>query len=630
MTRAVGLALCLLVGCAHDELGTGVWVHGFTIEGNHALSDGEILEGLATQKPGWWPFAGKKWFDQAAFDEDLRRIPARYADHGYFDARVLGDEVRERGDGSVDIVVRVAEGPPTKIEQVAMAGLPVPEAPRARAMAAQLDVEPGARFDYTDYAELRGTLESHLRDDGFAYGKVVGKVEVDRDRRAASVGLDASTGPHVRFGDTVIEGSGKIAPELIKRRVTWNAGETFDQRDVAATQRRIAETGVFSSVRIVLPDEPTEVADVHIQVHPGQLHEVRVGGGLGAERQRQEVRLRIEYRKASFLGGLRRLTLRVSPAYVAVPGFASGGAVRGPAIATEARFTQPDFLLDDLTLQALAGYDLGIDEGYRFRGPRGSVGLEHPYLRDRLLIGGSYNFQLLDFYDVNQDVFNQATNRFFGFKDPYRLAFVELFGTVDLRERPLEPTFGAYFLMRVEVGDPALGGDFHYTKLTPDLRLYRPIGRRVVVAMRGLVGWLRPYGADQSPITRRYRLGGPSSHRGFGYGRLSPQVPDSQGQLFPVGGDGEVLFSGEVRFALTKIAGNWLGITPFVDAGDVPPTFQDIDLARLNVAVGGSLEYQTPVGVARAGLGVRINRLGDGNPDPNDRIAYHITIGEAF
>jgi hypothetical protein len=32
----------------------------------------------------------------------------------------------------------------------------------------------------------------------------------------------------------------------------------------------------------------------------------------------------------------------------------------------------------------------------------------------------------------------------------------------------------------------------------------------------------------------------------------------------------------------------------------------------------------------RAGIGVRLNRMGGDNPDPNDRMAFHITLGEAF
>ena len=41
-----------------------------------------------------------------------------------------------------------------------------------------------------------------------------------------------------------------------------------------------------------------------------------------------------------------------------------------------------------------------------------------------------------------------------------------------------------------------------------------------VIAARGLLGWLRPSGLGDSPITRRFALGGPSSHRGFGFGMM--------------------------------------------------------------------------------------------------------------
>ena len=98
-----------------------------------------------------------------------------------------------------------------------------------------------------------------------------------------------------------------------------------------------------------------------------------------------------------------------------------------------------------------------------------------------------------------------------------------------------------------------------------------------------------------------------------------------------MGGDGEVLGSGELRIDVTKIGGAWLDLVPFVDAGNVTMAFSDLGLSNLNVAVGLSIEYTTPIGVVRGGMGVRVNRLeGDDVPDPGQRFAYHITIGEAF
>src|SRR2546423_978840 len=79
--------------CAHDQPPhSEVWVHHLIIKGNKALSAGDLRDKLATQPTGWWPFASKRWFDPAALDLDLKRIPAFYADRGYFDARVVSHQ----------------------------------------------------------------------------------------------------------------------------------------------------------------------------------------------------------------------------------------------------------------------------------------------------------------------------------------------------------------------------------------------------------------------------------------------------------------------------------------------------------------------------------------------------------
>ena len=620
-----------LLGCAHDAFSTGVWVHDLRIEGNHELSARDIAAVLATQQTGWWPFGAKKWFDPAAFDLDLRRITALYADHGYFDARVTSHHVTPvNGRASeVDVVIEVQESSPTKIGAVTFRGFPPAEEERARKEAASWNVVPGRRFDYPSYVTLEARLGDRMKEAGYAYGQVRGTVSVDRDRHVATIDLESQPGPLVHLRTTRVEGNERIPTWKLLNRVTWKAGELYNPRDLATTQGRLYDLGVFSSVRVDLPPAPTDDADVTVHVKPGPLHEVRVGAGLGVERLRDEARARFEWTISNFLGGLRQLRVRVQPAWVVIPSI-SDPQQSGPAAENDVQLTQPDMFGSRITGHALVGYDLGIAEGYQYYGPRGQLGLERPVLHDRLLVGGSWNLQYLDFFNVDQDVFGGANDQFYGFVNPYRLAYVEEFAQLDLRNRPLNPTFGGYLSLHVEEGDPALGGAFHYVKVNPELRVYAPVGHRVVLAARGLVGWITTYDGDQSPITRRFRLGGPSSHRGFGFGRLSPQARGADGTLIPYGGDGEVLFSGDLRIDVTKISGAWLDVVPFVDAGDVTTTFAALDLMNLHVASGLSLEYTTPIGIVRAGAGVRLNRLGGTNPDPDDRFTFHITIGEAF
>src|SRR5206468_6497855 len=119
--------LCALLGlgagCANEAAAGRKWVHDLTFHGNRSFPSSAIANVIATQKTGWWPFARKQWMDPEALDIDLDRVVAFYAVHGYFDARVVGRQVRDRGNGSVDVVVTIDEGQPTRVQQVDLGGL---------------------------------------------------------------------------------------------------------------------------------------------------------------------------------------------------------------------------------------------------------------------------------------------------------------------------------------------------------------------------------------------------------------------------------------------------------------------------------------------------------------------------
>src|SRR5262249_31739984 len=158
---------------------------------------------------------------------------------------------------------------------------------------------------------------------------------------------------------------------------------------------------------------------------------------------RQELRGRFELTANNFLGGLRQLRVRLRPAYVVLPSVTNIQS-SGVAATNDVQLTQPDVLGSHVALHTLVGYDLGIAQGYKNCGPRALLGADRPFFRGRVLAGGSWDFQYLRFFDVNTDVFNNVTGPFFGYENPYRLAYVEEFVQVDLRDRPLDPRYGGY------------------------------------------------------------------------------------------------------------------------------------------------------------------------------------------
>ena len=641
-----GLAvLCGGLACAHDEGAIGPKVHSVRFEGNQQFSAGTLRAKLMTEQTGWWPLAPAKRLDIAALDLDVRRVSAFYADQGYFDARVVQKRVIPRPGKketeAVEVILTIEEGKPTFIQRVEIAGMPGDDASkRATEVVRAQSVIAGKRFEYANYDEARARITADLQDAGYAYAKVEGNVAVDRDRHQAIVEYRVTPGPIVRFGATTIVGAGAIPEWKLRRRLTWSAGDKYDPDHIATTEGRLYDLGVFSTVRIQLPPEPTPQPDVTVNVSPGKLHEVRLGGGVGVDTQRQEVRLRGEWNISNFLGGLRKLRLQAKPAWAMIPSFVNPRR-SGPVAELQGTLTQPDLFGTSVTGQATAGYDLMLTEGYAARGPRGNLGVRRSFWRDRILAGLGWTLQYLDFYDINTDVFDpRSTSLGLGFRDPYRLAYAEQFVQLDLRDRVRSGGLAGFVGVRFEQGSPLLAGQFRYTAVVPELKLLVPLGKRVVLAGRGLAGGLFPVGgaAVDSPVTRRFRLGGPSSHRGFSYGRLAPQVADQAGNAIPVGGDGELLLSVEVRVEVFQLAGGWVSVAPFFDSGDVTVDFGSLSPRHLHHAAGVAATYATPIGIVRAGGAVRLNRL-DGtvtpgtpiaNPDPGQRFAFHITIGEAF
>jgi translocation and assembly module TamA len=632
------LALSGALSCAATELAHGrKWVRGIYFKGNRHVSSGDLADGLWTEKTGWWPFASKKWFDSGGLDVDLERIRRYYAEQGFFEAKVVNQQILDQGDGSVEVVLTIDEGNPTSVTDIELQGLDGYPSKLREDLERKLPIERNVVFKYQAYVDTKRLLIERLRNRGYAYAETDSQVFVDDKAHRAKVQFKLQPGPLVRMGDVTIVGNKKIPKQKILNRVTFVKGETYRPQAIDTTEGRLYNLGVFSSVRATLPKEPTPDGDITLSVAPGPLHELRIGGGLGVERERQEARLRFTWAFRNFLGGLRTLTLRSKPAYVVLPDIFNRKR-HGPAAENDITLIQPDIFNSKITARAVVGYDLGIQDAFQFHGPRTQLGIDRPTFHEHVLLGVSWNLQYLNFFNVDDAVFDPVTtNLGLGFKDPYRVAYLEEFATIDLRDRPLDPHLGAYFVLRVEEGFPAVGSDFTYLKFTPEARGYIPFGRRIVLAGRGLVGWLRPAGLDDSPVTRRYALGGPSSHRGFGFGRLAAQAEDPvSGDLVPVGGNGALLLSAELRLDMVKIAGNWLGLVPFVDWGDVTPHFDDLDLSNLHIATGADLTYGTPIGQIRIGMGVRLNRLDDigpkglPNPDPGERLAFHLTIGEAF
>lgn len=612
--------------------------------GNATIKSSDLAAGLKTQETRWWwwaPGSKRQWYIPSWLDDDLKRVRSYYAHRGFFRMQVGKPEVASREEGqAVGILFRIREGKRTHIESLDLNGFETLPAALANTLQNAISQKAGAAFDYDVYQQSKATLADLLHREGYAYAQVQGKARVDRARAMAIVEYRVESGPLVHLGKVSIVGGGGLPVEKLKHLLSVAEGDRYDPQELERSRAILFNQRLFSSVKTTLPQSPTATADVKLDVEQGKLHRLQLGIGLGIERKRHQIHGTIAWTWRNFGGGLRILSMTMKPAFVVLPTVWDSQRL-GFALDSKIKLMQPDIFATGIGAFAQIGYDVGIDEAYQYHGPLTSLGLERGFFRDRLTLGLSWNLRFYDFFNVDEEAYApEKAPPGLGFIDPsgpYRLAYLAQFAKLELVDSTKDTRAGFTAELRLEEGAFFFGGEFDYVKLQPDLRGYIPLGtKRLVLAVRATFAYLHPLGEQNSPVTQRIGLGGPNSHRGFTYGRLSPQTRVASGELVPQGGNAAILFSSDLRLRMVELFGGWLSLAAFFDVGDAVAQLKDLSVSQLHLAVGGSLSYQTPIGAIRFGIGVRINRLarsesdGRTNPDPGDRLAYHLSIGQAF
>lgn len=692
-------ALAVLCACATKKDAArpeGPLVKSVEIEGTRQLDDGDVKDRILTTETAFLakvpliqllPFVPEKqYFDPNAWQADLRRVERFYMAEGYYQAKVVGEEVRPDGDG-VAAVIRVEEGEPTRITRVTLRGLEdLPEEHREEVLD-DLPVAEGDIFREASWAGVKGLIQGRLKQLGYAEAEVGGEVAVDVARRTAEIDLAATPGERFRFG--VIFVATDANPKVPQRRIVEQAsgaiekGDWYSELSLSEAQARVFQMGVFGGVKVTrgAPDRSTGTVPVVVDVREAPFHSLRAGGGFGMDVTRQEVRAVAEYTDRNWFGSLRRLNTRVRAGYAAIPDAAelfSGGQNHGPIFNARVEVEQPRFFLRDLRAATSIELERGLEPAYTFIGGRGKFGVvwqPHP----NFSIFPSYN---LEIYNLGSGA---TTGDFFGGNappiafgcrtQPCVLSYLEQTIEWDRRDDRADPKRGFYTALSLQEGGGPFAS-FTYLRVVPDARAYVSfLENKLTVAGKVRLGTLITRG--ESPIIARFFSGGANNMRGFGSRRLAPYTvigrpvnrdrpieacfPDDKdvqigrvgcyGEIVPIGGNSMVETSVEARYQAFRS----ISFAVFLDSGLVKRAqLRPSDLADLHHAVGVGVRLKTPVGPIRVDLATRIagprlellasefahepqnscfgiGRFRYGYPGyPEGLCSFHLSIGEAF
>ena len=516
---------------------------------------------------------------------------------GYYEYSVVPD-VSEGGQPHA--VVRIEPGIRFVIADPEISWANQAPLPKAQTDAgAAIKLAQGSPGRAADVLAAEGRIVGALQHDGYA--DVVAaprEVVVDHADHSVRPTFRMDAGALVKLDGVQVHTDGRTNPAWVASLTPWTSGQVYSPDPVAELERRLRDTGVYTTVAVALAPQPnldglrpvvvTLVDRPKATVSFGASYSTSEGAGVNG--------------RLSLYNRLRRAdTITLSAQYANILKRA------------DAEISLPDFgeALHTLRVGATA-YDDNTD-AYEEKDAGVHVDLEHRFAKTSFRTYGVS----LDFSHDNEETLagGVITGRIRDLTlvtGLYRLS-------LDRSNDPLDPTSGWKFDGRIEptygFGDNSLG----YIKAQAQVSGYLPLDKlaRTVLAARLELGSVLSSGDTiDLPAARRFFSGGGGSIRGYAYQAVGPRFPDGT----PMGGQSLIESSFEVR----QKFGPSLGLVAFVDAGTVSAEKYP-DFSTFSVGAGVGLRYNLGFGPLRFDVAMPLNRREGDGP-----FQIYLSIGQAF
>ena len=512
--------------------------------------------------------------------------------HGYYEATVQL-RFEEEGD-EVQIFVMIQPGPVYLINEFKIDVFSEGKPFYCREIEPQLLGKPAITVKILDAEEKALSL---LGECGHPLAKVKSRENIaDFKTKTFAVHLKVDAGHLARFGDTEIYGAHRIKRKVFENKIAWKKGEVYDTRWIDKTQKKLLDTGLFSSLIIAhdpdlnaeqeLPMRIDATESKHKSVNIGASYQTFFGPGLT---------FGWENRNVSCLG--RKLSLQ--------------GDITARTHTGTATFFVPDWwkIDQDYVFQAQALQESIF--AYHQRAYNITNRIERR-IDTKYLVSAGLKFERII-------VSNSVRNGTFS------LLEVPLYFRWSTANHLLNPTRGATLEFKTIPSVNFTHVQRYYLYNSLSYSIYFPVlGEEfLVLAQQFTVNSVMSKNLEAVPVPKRVLGGTDEDLRGYRFQTVSPLHGHK-----PIGGRSGIFYTFESRFRVSKT----IGLVPFFDLGTVDltllPKFHD----RWYKSAGIGFRYFTFMGPLRFDVAFPIDRRKfphrHKHIDPLYRIL--VSIGQTF
>lgn len=522
-------------------------------------------------------------------EKDLPALTQVLRSHGFYRAQVrVKIEEKKR---PVQVTFTVSTGPPFLLTTVRIHSSTSSEmVGRYLLDTKDLGLKSGEAARSRQILDAKKEIVLRWKSQGYPFVRVAETVTVDYETETVDVSFDVDPGPRLRLGDIRFTGLNGIEETFLLKKRTWTRNDYFSPILISDYQRRLSETGLFSTIQMNLPDRPDSngLLPVEIEVHERKHRTLGMGGSY---RSNEGFGSKVRWEHRNIFRRGERLSLVATISEISLAG--------------EGTFRKPDFwhLDQSIVLDLMGGEDR--TDAFISRNLNGSVYLER-LLSKELMVAGGLSYSLSDVEQLDE------RNTFRLFSLPAKLSW-------DARDDPLDPTNGGRVNLLVTPFFDIFDTDARFWRCSVSMTRYVRLSKRphLVVAGRTGIGFILGAERDDIPADERFYAGGGGSIRGYPFQSVGPLE-----DVNPIGGRSLFELSTELRLKLTDD----FGLVGLLDGGSAfVSRFPDFE-EELLWSAGAGLRYFTGIGPFRLDVAFPFDRR-DGI---DDAFQVYVSLGQSY